>query len=284
MEIEKSSVPEIRKTKIIKVTAHGTTHILDDVACEEPLEIKLNYLKKKKRVERTFTVTMRTPGDDRLLALGLLFSEGIIGSISQVQSIDTDKNTLTVTLDDACRFSENVLKRNLYSASGCGVCGKATLKALNMDNCKSFFGNNIKVSAETIILLEETLHDKQEIFSSTGGLHACALYSADGTPGFIKEDIGRHNALDKLVGEQLSCSELPLSDSIVMLSGRVGYEMIQKSVRAGIPIVAAIGAPSSLAIEIADHFGQTLLGFLRKETFNVYTHPERIVDLPKRME
>ncbi len=225
-------------------------------------------------------VTMRTPGNDFELACGFLFTEGLIGpgdvaQVSYCDSLDGDQEYNVVTVRTAGPVDATVIShRNFYSTSSCGICGKASLEEIEV-HCAPI-GDGPLVRRDTIVSLPERLRSRQRVFDRTGGLHAAGLFSAEGEPRAIREDIGRHNAVDKIVGRSLLAAELPLGRSILLVSGRAGFEIVQKAAVAGIPVLCAVSAPSSLAVEAADRLGMTLIGFLRDESFNIYAHPERI--------
>jgi len=270
-------IPEIKNVRIIRVKQDDAEYCDDLVTSEEPLEIVLRYYKSKQEIVRTLAVTMRTPGDDENLSTGFLFAERIIDSVSKIVGFETENNKITVSLHKNQEVGNERFNRNFVSNSSCGLCGKNELHSLGLDEQVKLNSGHASTDTQTITSLGNLLYDEQETFPLTGGLHACGLYKISSKTLKCKEDIGRHNALDKLIGESLS--SYPLTDSIAILSGRVSYEMIQKTLRAEIPIVAAIGAPSSMAIEIANHYNQTLIGFIRDSTFNVYTAPHRIRNL-----
>lgn len=243
----------------------------DVLAIEEPLEIKIKYTSNGNSKERSISVTMRTPGNDDELAAGFLFTEGIISDFTQIKNIrQSSDNSTTVELQDGIQPVENKLERNFYTTSSCGVCGKASIDAITTVSSFKIKKNNERPDSDIILSLPEKLSKQQEIFKSTGGLHASALFDLSGKFIELREDVGRHNALDKLIGTMLMKNKVPLSNTILLLSGRASFELIQKASMAGIPIVAAIGAPSSLALELAKETGITLIGFLKKDKFNLY--------------
>lgn len=262
----------------------------DQLATEEPLEIRLVSPQK------TVAVTMRTPGADFELAAGFLYSEGVVKSREDIDRIsycvDTDVdgeqrfNIVNVALKAGLSVNLQPLERHFLTTSACGVCGKASLEALRATVSGNAEANGSasptpviqqpKVPVEVIYSLPEQLRSAQRVFSSTGGLHAAALFDYQGQLLSVREDVGRHNALDKLVGAALLSNELPLCDRIVMVSGRSSFEILQKCLVAGVPIVCAVSAPSSLAVAVAREFGMTLVGFLRGERFNVYAGKERL--------
>lgn len=243
----------------------------DILAIEEPLEIKMNYFSNGNSVEKNISITMRTPGNDSELAVGFLFTEGIISDFNQIKNINQlSENSIVVELMENITPVENKLERNFYTTSSCGVCGKASIDAITTVSKFKIENKFFRPDSEIILSLPEKLSKQQEIFKSTGGLHASALFDLTGKFTELREDVGRHNALDKLIGSMLIKNEMPLSKCILLLSGRASFELIQKASMAGIPIVVAIGAPSSLALELAKEFGITLIGFLKSNKYNLY--------------
>jgi FdhD protein len=271
------------KTKArVRTVEDGRVRVRPDVlATEEPMEIRLI----SSGMRRTVAVTMRTPGSDFELAAGFLYGEGIVSSQEDIRKIsycvdaDVDAeqqyNIVNVELRGTREYDLRPLERHFYTTSACGVCGKASLEQLELRGCP-VIGPGPQVSAETIYSLPEKLRAEQGLFEATGGLHAAALFDAGGELVALKEDVGRHNATDKLIGWALLEGRLPLGDHIVMVSGRSSYEIMQKCLVAGVPIVCAVSAPSSLAVDVAREFGTTLVGFLRGSKFNVYAGSERI--------
>ena len=272
-------ISAIAQQRIKVVNQHESHDAEDDLAVEEPLEIQLGYVESGKKVKKSISVTMRTPGNDDELAVGFLFTEGIITEKSQVKAIGNDvfdENKVIVTLADGFLPQINSLERNFYTTSSCGVCGKASIDAIKT---VSAYQNDVKaltVNKQVIFSLKDKLNVQQSIFESTGGLHASALFDLNGNFIALREDVGRHNALDKLIGNALLSDLLPLADKILLLSGRASFELIQKAGMAGIKVVAAIGAPSSLAVKLAEESNITLIGFLKNDKFNIYSGFERI--------
>ncbi len=262
-----------RKVTRISVGAEAV-HRVDTLTSEEPLEIRIG--------RKPLAVTMRTPGDELDLALGFLFTEGIISASDDVRSAilcagDTDENTFNVvdvTLADHVPLPDLGAERNFYTTSSCGVCGKASIDAIRVRSRYAVDGPT--VSPALLAELPERLRDAQRGFARTGGLHAAGLFTAAGELLAAREDVGRHNAVDKLVGWALRENRLPLSGLVLMLSGRAGFELVQKAWMAGVGMVAAVSAPSTLAVDLAEEAGMTLVGFLRAPTMNVYSHPARI--------
>jgi FdhD protein len=271
------------KTKArVRVVEDGRTRVRPDVlATEEPMEIRLISGDAK----QTVAVTMRTPGADFELAAGFLYGEGILSSPEDIKKIsycvdpDLDAeqqyNIVNVELKGDRDYDLKPLERHFYTTSACGVCGKASLEQLELRGC-SVIPPGPEISSETIYALPEKLREAQGLFEATGGLHAAALFDAEGNLVAVKEDVGRHNATDKLVGWALLEGRLPLSDHIVMVSGRSSFEILQKCLAAGVPVVCAISAPSSLAVDVARQFNMTLIGFLRGNRFNLYAGFDRI--------
>jgi len=264
-----------QSTRLVRLrAAHAPSEEPDEVAVEEPLQIEVEG--------QSIAVVMRTPGHDRELAAGFALTEGIVhdaGEIFEITSCLTNRehteNVINIALRDPARFDAAKLSRHVFSSSSCGICGRATIEAA----MRQFqpIASAPRVEPTALFDLPTKLAAAQETFRRTGGLHACALFDPEGELLLLREDVGRHNALDKLIGHQLLAKQLPLGNCILLLSGRVSFEMTQKALAAGIAIIAAISAPSSLAVEFARANNQTLIGFLRGETMNVYAGEERIV-------
>jgi FdhD protein len=251
----------------------------DQLAVEEPLELRVGG--------KALAVTMRTPGHDVELAHGFLLTEGVIGAVADVRdarycdSVDDDGrntyNVLDVGLAPGVPAPETGVERNFYTTSSCGVCGKASLDAVRLRSRYSPAGDPVRVSSTLLAGLPDALRRHQQVFDRTGGLHAAGLFAADGTLHVVREDVGRHNAVDKVLGWALLDGRIPALGSVLVVSGRASFELVQKAVMAGVPMLAAVSAPSSLAVELADECGLTLAGFVRGGSMNVYTHSERIV-------
>lgn len=270
-----------------RVEGGSSSFFEDHLAREEPLEIRLDFRHEGIRQQKSISITMRTPGEDYELAIGFLFTEGLIRSVDDVISISHcgpiqphlgHSNVVKIKLQDETRLDGLKLERHFYTTSSCGVCGKSSIEALKS---KSPFENHLsskefQMRREDILQLNERLSEAQEIFQSTGGLHASALFDAKASLKLLREDVGRHNALDKLIGAAFLAKDLPLDQHVLMLSGRVSFELVQKASMAGIRMIAAVGAPSSLAVELALETKMTLIGFLRNGRFNIYSHPERV--------
>ncbi len=262
---------------IKKVNADRITDTNDILAAEEPLEIKLEYGPATARKQKSLSVTMRTPGNDAELATGFLFTEGIISRFSDIKSITTLlENIVQVSLAEDINLDMAKLERHFYTTSSCGVCGKSSIDAVRTVCNILVSGDELRFPASLIYKLPDILRSRQDVFDSTGGLHASALFDVSGQLLLTREDVGRHNALDKLVGAALEEDLLPLDKYLLLLSGRASFELVQKATMAGIRIIAAVGAPSSLAVELAEESGITLIGFLRGERFNIYSNAERI--------
>ncbi len=268
------------QTLVNKINASGESSVTEDfLAIEEPLEIRLEFSAENQRITQSISITMRTPGDDFDLALGFLFTEGIINNSSHVEGIkhcDARNNVVKISLPTGLAIDVARLQRNFYTSSSCGVCGKTSIEALQMNACPTLAKTENLAHAKMIHLLPEKLRAAQSVFDSTGGLHAAGLFDADGNLMLLREDVGRHNAVDKVIGAQFQNKLIPLHDKILLVSGRASFELVQKALMAGIPVLAAVGAPSSLAVELANNFGMTLIGFVRDQRFNIYSHAERI--------
>ena len=258
--------------KIIRWDNGDSNEVDDEVVVEEPLEIRVG--------NRGVSVTMRTPGHDVELAAGFLLTEGIIQTPEDILAIrhctqNRDGNVINVTLSPEVSINLNQLTRHVFASSSCGLCGKATIDAIHAQFAP--LKSDARVVHEVLSNLPDTMRASQATFDRTGGLHAAALFDLEGNLVVLREDVGRHNAVDKLVGYCLLKGMLPLSQHILVVSGRTSFEILQKSLAARIPIIAAVSAPSSLAVSFARSSGQTLIGFLRNQRMNVYAHPERIV-------
>jgi FdhD protein len=272
----------IKTPALVRVVDDGGERVRpDELATEEPLEIRLVAGGQR----RTVAITMRTPGADFELAAGFLFGEGVIAGRDHIRRISycTDRdvdaaqryNIVNVELSRGGMPDLRQLERHFSTTSACGVCGKATLEALELRGCAAV-PSGPEVDAEVVHGLPDALRAAQRVFSSTGGLHAAGLFTAEGELLGLREDVGRHNAVDKLVGWALLAGRLPLHGHVLMVSGRSSYEILQKAIVAGFPVVCAVSAPSSLAVDLAREFGLTLVGFLRERRFNLYAGDARI--------
>ncbi|WP_295798205.1 formate dehydrogenase accessory sulfurtransferase FdhD [Mucilaginibacter sp.] len=276
----------IKKVTVTKVNdAEGAAATFDVLAVEEPLEIRLAYTLNGEPKTQNVSVTMRTPGNDAELAAGFLFTEGIVKNAGEIADVDycfiacaeNKENVIQVKLREGVVPDLKNTERNFYTTSSCGVCGKGSIDAIRTVGNFISQADDITIYSDLLYKLPQILREQQAVFEETGGLHASALFNLDGELLLLHEDVGRHNALDKLVGAALQQGLLPLNKHILLLSGRASFELVQKAVMAGIRIIAAVGAPSSLAVELAAEFDITLAGFLRNRRFNIYTAVRRIL-------
>ncbi len=258
---------------------HPPTEQPDWLVQETPLDIRLAFGEGKNRRREPLVVTMRTPGNDENLALGFLLTEGIISRPDDLRGFRVlEENTLLAELAPTLPFDFQRFKRNFFSTSSCGLCGKASVDAIQTITCYHPLPNHPKLPETYFFSLPDKLRAAQPAFDLTGGLHAAALFDPAGNLKFLREDIGRHNAVDKVIGAAVAADEqLPLRDFVLLVSGRAGFELVQKSVMVGLPVLAAVGAASSLAVEMAESGGLTLIGFLRDARFNIYSFSERII-------
>lgn len=273
----------VDKAEIIKRTSGSSRAVTDLVAVEEPLEIRLGYGMAGQREQKSISVTMRTPGHDFELVVGFLFTEGIISSYEQITAIkychnvgrQEEDNVVRVELDADVPVELKKMERHFYTSSSCGVCSKSSIEAVRV-NCP-VINSNLQVAEQVLNEAPVQLRKAQSIFEHTGGLHASGIFNAQGNLVIMREDVGRHNALDKLIGAALAKKMIPLSDYFVLVSGRASFELVQKSLVAGIPMMAAVGAPSSMAVTLANDFNMTLLGFVKEVGFNIYCGEERLI-------
>jgi FdhD protein len=263
---------------VTRIRGHLRESVDDRVAVEEPLEIRLGYEQGGQRHTKSISITMRTPGDDGDLAVGFLFSEGILRSADDLAIVKpcAGDNTIRVELEAGVAVDLDRLQRHFYTTSSCGVCGKASLDALRVQGLERLSAVAGQFSRSAIVAVPERLRAAQQTFDETGGLHAAAVFDPHGELIVVREDVGRHNAVDKVVGFLLSEGRLPAPDLGLMVSGRASFELMQKTLVAGMPLLAAVSAPSSLAVELAREFNVTLVGFLRGDNFNLYAGEERI--------
>lgn len=267
-----------RAIELSRFRADLRESLSDHVAVEEPLEIRLGFDVDGERQSQSLAITMRTPGDDADLATGFLFGEGILRRHSDIAIVKpcSGDNTLRVELADGVAVDLGRLQRHFYTTSSCGVCGKTSLDALRTQGCERLETGGFSIPRAVVTTLPDRLRGAQATFEQTGGLHAAAAFDAQGELVVVREDVGRHNAVDKVVGALLAAGRLPAGDLGLMVSGRASFELMQKALVAGMPLLAAVSAPSSLAVELAREFNVSLVGFLRGDTFNVYAGEERI--------
>lgn len=277
--------PSVSSVNITRIHANQPEQTLDLLAVEEPMEIRLGFGPAHMREQKSVSVTMRTPGNDFELALGFLFTEGIIQNPQDIYKIQycTELNTkenleniVRVELKPDLEIDLSNLQRNFYTTSSCGVCGKESIEAIKTNCPVQHMDVSVRINPQTITQLPDKLRAQQSVFEHTGGIHACALFDTNGNLLLLREDVGRHNALDKLIGAALNTPAIQPNKTVLLLSGRASFELLQKAAMAGIPIVCAVGAPSSLAVETAQSFNITLVGFLRNQRFNIYSTPQRI--------
>jgi FdhD protein len=275
-------LPSTQTLSINQVRDQELTSYSDTLVVEEPLEIRLEFGPHEKRIKKTISITMRTPGHDFERAVGFLFTEGILRNRQDLQNVEfcgPSKNVVRVELKSEVTFDVKSLERHFYTSSSCGVCGKTSIEALRVQTNsqqKKTSKKEFKIRSSLIHGLSQKLRKAQTLFDSTGGIHGCAAFNAQGDLLASREDVGRHNALDKLIGFYFLNEKLPLDQEILLVSGRASFELVQKASMAGFKIFAAVGAPSSLAVELAKETEMTLLGFVRDERFNIYCRGERL--------
>jgi len=262
------------------------TEVIDTLIVEEPLEIRIIQQRAGKQQRKTLSITMRTPGDDEALALGFLFTEGLIGGVDDILKVEHPENRLAsasrynvvdVHLRAGLVVDEAHFNRHFYTTSSCGVCGKGSIELVHTQSVYLLRNGWPSVRQDVLGTLPEALRREQSLFAQTGGVHAVGLFAADGKLVDLREDVGRHNAMDKLIGAAMLRREVPLRDRQVLVSGRASFELVQKALMAGIPMLSAVGAPSSLAVALAQDSGMTLAGFVRPEGCNLYAGESRII-------
>ena len=272
--------------KVFKFKSNNLDDFDDHISIEEPLEIIIKYKDKEIWVEKTISVTMRTPGDDEDLVRGFLFNEKVVEKIDYIEKIETSgqtseqyglKNKITVTINNSDNIDIDKIKRNFLTNSSCGVCGKSSLDALEIIKKDKILKSNPKISKEVLMNSTNRLRQNQSEFSKTGGIHASGLFTTQGDIVAIKEDVGRHNALDKLIGYALKENLLNNNTQFLACSGRLNFDLVQKALMANIGILIGVGAPTSLAIDLANKFDMTLVGFVKGDSFNIYSNKERII-------
>ena len=273
------------KYKVLKYSSNNFEDVEDLVSIEEPLEISLKYKEKNKWIEQTLSITMRTPGNDDDLVRGFLFNEQIVKSINDIDSIESygDKvgqykiqNKILATLNNSENVNISKIKRDFLTNSSCGVCGKSSLDALEIIKTTKTNASEPKISKDVIIQSPNILKEGQSEFSKTGGIHASGLFNSDGKLIALREDVGRHNALDKLIGCALEKKQFDPKNQFITCSGRLNFELVQKVLMTDIGIMIGVGAPTSLAIDLANKFDITLIGFVKRDSFNIYTNNKKV--------
>ena len=274
------------KYKVTKFKKNRFENTEDFISIEEPLEISLKYKDNEKFISRSLSITMRTPGNDEDLVRGFLFNEQIIENIKDIESIESFgekvgqyniQNKIIVTLNNSKNINISKIKRDFLSNSSCGVCGKSSLDALEITKKQKASKSNPKISKDIIIKSPNTLRQNQSEFAKTGGIHASGLFSSNGDLLSLKEDVGRHNALDKLIGDSLLNGFLKPEDQFITCSGRLNFELVQKVLMTNIGLMIGVGAPTSLAIDLANRFDMTLIGFVKEDSFNIYTNNQKVI-------
>ena len=273
------------KYKVLKYSSNNFNDVEDLVSIEEPLEISLKYKEKDNWVEQSLSITMRTPGNDEDLVRGFLFNEQIVKSLNDIDSIESygDKvgqykiqNKILATLNNSENVNISKIKRDFLTNSSCGVCGKSSLDALEIIKTTKTNTSEPKISKDVIIQSPDILREGQSEFSKTGGIHASGLFNSDGKLIALREDVGRHNALDKLIGSALEKKQFDPKDQFITCSGRLNFELVQKVLMTDIGIIIGVGAPTSLAIDLANKFDITLIGFVKRDSFNIYTNNKKV--------
>ncbi len=273
------------KYKVLKYSSNNFEDVEDLVSIEEPLEISLKYKEKNKWIEQTLSITMRTPGNDNDLVRGFLFNEQIVKSINDIDSIESygDKvgqykiqNKILATLNNSENVNISKIKRDFLTNSSCGVCGKSSLDALEIIKTTKTNASEPKISKDVVIQSPNILREGQSEFSKTGGIHASGLFNSDGKLIALREDVGRHNALDKLIGCALEKKQFDPKNQFITCSGRLNFELVQKVLMTDIGIMIGVGAPTSLAIDLANKFDITLIGFVKRDSFNIYTNNKKV--------
>lgn len=284
-DTNKDEAIAVRKQEIQRHVAGTVSTLIDKITKESPLEINVTSGSGSNRSKDTISITMRTPGQDIWLALGFLFSEGLIHTFEDVLKIERpnspqgleEEQTVHIHLKPEIWLDKKSLERHFYTTSSCGVCGKTSLDLVRQQISHVLPAQSPEIRLGELYQWPDQMSKAQSIFAQTGSIHAAGLFSSSGELWACCEDVGRHNALDKLIGAALEQQSLPWLDKVLLLSGRISFELVQKALMAGVPIIAAVGAPSSLAIELADAHGMTLIGFLKKESCNVYCGGQRII-------
>ena len=274
------------KYKVLKFISNKFENFEDLVSIEEPLEISLKFKENNEWVTQNLSITMRTPGNDEDLVRGFLFNEQIVQSIKDIESIESYgelvgqyniKNKILATLNNSENVNISKIKRDFLTNSSCGVCGKSSLDALEIIKKDKTDSNEPKISKEVIVSSPNTLRSNQSEFSKTGGIHASGLFDVDGELINLREDVGRHNALDKLIGSSMINDQIEPKNQFITCSGRLNFELVQKVLMTNIGIMVGVGAPTSLAIDLANKFDMTLIGFVKKDSFNIYTNNKKVI-------
>ena len=272
--------------KVLKYKSNNSIEVNDLISIEEPLEITVKFKKNETWNENIISITMRTPGNDEDLVKGFLFNERIIEKIEHIEKIESTgevvgqynlQNKILVTLNNSENVDIDKIKRNFLTNSSCGVCGKTSLDALEIIKKDKILKSSPKINYTFVLNSPSLLREKQSEFTKTGGIHASGLFSNDGNLLAIREDVGRHNALDKLIGHSLDKKIINSSSQYVACSGRLNFELVQKVLMANIGVLIGVGAPTSLAIDLANKFNMTLIGFVKDDSFNIYTNKDRII-------
>ena len=272
--------------KVYKFRSNNLESFNDQISIEEPLEIIIKYKDKEIWLEKTISVTMRTPGDDEDLVRGFLFNEKVVEKIEYIEKIETTgdptdqynlQNKIIITINNSDNIDIDKIKRNFLTNSSCGVCGKSSLDALEIIKKDKILKSNPKISKDVLMGSPNKLRQNQSEFSKTGGIHASGLFTSDGDIIAIKEDVGRHNALDKLIGYALKKNLIDNKSQFLACSGRLNFDLVQKALMANIGVLVGVGAPTSLAIDLANKFDMTLVGFVKEDSFNIYSNKERII-------
>jgi FdhD protein len=274
------------KYKVIKFKENKFEKIDDFISIEEPLEISLKYKDQNEWVISSLSITMRTPGHDEDLVRGFLFNEQIIQNLNEIDSIESIgekvgqykiQNKILITLNNSKNINISKIKRDFLTNSSCGVCGKSSLDALEIIKKEKTFKNEPKLTKEIIIKSPSILRENQSEFSKTGGIHASGLFSSDGKLISLREDVGRHNALDKMIGNALNEKQIDPKNQFITCSGRLNFELVQKVLMTNIGLMVGVGAPTSLAIDLANRFDMTLIGFVKEDSFNIYTNNQKVI-------
>ncbi len=274
------------KYKVLKFKKNKFENTNDDISIEEPLEISLKYKDQDKWLTNSLMITMRTPGHDKDLVRGFLYNEQIIQNVNEIESIDSHgekvgkyniQNKILITLNNSKNINISKIKRDFMTNSSCGVCGKSSLDALEITKKEKTSSSDPKLTKEIVIQSPRILRSNQSEFAKTGGIHASGLFSSDGKLISLREDVGRHNALDKMIGNALNKEQLDPKNQFVTCSGRLNFELVQKVLMTNIGLMIGVGAPTSLAIDLANRFDITLIGFVKEDSFNVYTNNQKVI-------